>query len=186
MRPQQKRRDASRPLEILDLSQETNIVNTNFTETDPRFIDTDVNKLNPNAEGQISGIENSQAQADYRAYSALRGSILEAGHEMVVREAKKAWKIHQDKIMKRPAERAIDYIEKQVDDVKVLENVDTVVSYIENMMLNKASTKEQQDAFLEGFKDKLERIHEDAEFDEKEREDMKEFLFNWAQAGVYS
>ena len=59
MRPQQKRQDV-RPLELPDMSQEVNIVNAKFTETDPRFRDTDTNQLNKNSEGQISGVENSK------------------------------------------------------------------------------------------------------------------------------
>jgi len=176
MRPQQKRQDV-RPLELPDMSQEVNIVNAKFTETDPRFRDTDTNQLNKNSEGQISGVENSQAAADYKMSTVLRQSILEAGAELVKSETAKRTQKEKDDLEKKNGARIMNELQGKLIGIENLEEAGAVVEYIQSLQSDDADPKAKEEVRL-AMDEFLVKYIEDTsdELTEEERKELMEIL----------
>ena len=178
MRPIQRRQDANRPLEILDLSQKTEIVNAKFTETDPRFRKSDMNKLNPNSEGKMSGIENSQSAADYRAYTALRTSILKAGDTLVQAKAAEQVNKEDNAILQDAGQRYLENLENinySIDQMSVRSDM---LSELDRMLgkTDSITTKVQKDEMMVEVRGVLEKAMEDNWMSDEERKKLEEYM----------
>tara|TARA_R110000824_G_scaffold96585_10_gene231216 strand:+ start:2353 stop:2895 length:543 start_codon:yes stop_codon:yes gene_type:complete len=79
----QTRRASKSPIDVLDPSAQVEVQQANFQPTDPRFLDTNTNKVYPSSDGQMAGVENSVHRTQYEGYMTMQKMILAIGTDLV-------------------------------------------------------------------------------------------------------
>jgi hypothetical protein len=171
---EQKRRDQNQALNVPDPQQDAKIANVGFTPTDPRFRDANNNRLNPNSEGRIQGVENSQAQANYKAYTALRSTILETADAYIKAEAQKKKEdgdraIDQQAVMNiyQPLVEEGEFIQNEKNQTDLLLQLKESAGTTENI-----DRRERNRGIVERVQNKWTAFREDKKLTEEEKQEI--------------
>jgi len=173
---EQRRQDNNQSIGVPDPQQDAQISNISFTPTDPRFRDSNNNRLNPNSEGRIQGVENSQAAANFKAYSALRASLLEAADANIKAKARTRKEANVRDIDKTAVMNQLKKITDEGDIIKMQkEQTDLLLGYMKSTVgVTDVNKKELHKDFIEKVDGRWTGFREDGKLTDEEKAKMLE------------